>query len=417
MTLTRRDFLHTAAVSAGTTTWFLPQWSTAVDAPASDKLRIASIGIGGQGNGNLTAFMKNVVAVCDVDSKRLATAQAKVEKANGKCAAFADYRKLLDSKDIDAVVVSTPDHWHAKITIDACNAGKHVYCEKPLTLFVAEGRAIVNAARKNKRIVQTGSQQRSSANFRQASELVRSGYIGTVEEVKVGIPGPNFKGPPVADAMAPAELDYDLWLGPAPKRPYNEKRVHYLFRFFWDYSGGQMTNWGAHHLDIAQWGLGMDESGPISVEGKANFHKDMWYETPEKQTIVYTYANGVRMTCGMGEKLGTTFIGDKGTIHVNRGVLTSDPVDLIKTKLVEKDVHLTISSGHHKNWLECIASGKLPICDAEIGHRSATICHLGNIACRLGRKIPWDPVKETCPNDKEAAAMLTRPYREPWVLG
>ena len=417
MATTRRRFIQTAA--AGSLTYFLPTWSLSASAAAdspSEKIRIGCIGMGGQGNSNLKALLKNVVAVCDVDSKHLATAKATVDKANGSCIAFSDYRKLLDSKDIHAVVVSTPDHWHAKITVDACNAGKHVYCEKPLTLTVAEGRAIVDAARKNNRTVQTGSQQRSAGNFRLACELVRNGYIGTVKEVKVGIPGPNFKGPAVPDSEAPKELDYEFWLGPAPKRPYNEKRVHYLFRFFWDYSGGQMTNWGAHHLDIAQWGLGMDESGPISVDGKATFNKDKMFETPEKQEIIYTYANGVKMTCSMSEKGGTTFIGEKGSIHVNRGKLESDPPEIIKQKIKESEIHLVASGNHHGNWLDCIKSGKLPICDAEVGHRSATVCHLGNIACRLGRKIAWDPVKETIADDKEAAAMLSKPYREPWKL-
>lgn len=417
---TRRSFLRTAAVSAGSLTYFLPHWSSAADVPATDKLRVGCIGLGGQGKGNMGNISKfaKVTALCDVDTAHLATAVQSGAKTQGKVITFGDYRKMLESKDIDAVVVSTPDHWHAKITIDACNAGKHVYCEKPLTLFVAEGRAIVDAARKNKRIVQTGSQQRSSGNFRVACELVRSGYIGKVKEVKVGIPGPNFKGPPVPDSDPPKELDYDLWLGPAPQRAYNEKRVHYLFRFFWDYSGGQMTNWGAHHLDIAQWGLGMDNSGPISVEGKASYHKDKWFETPEKQEIVYTYANGVKMTCSMGEKGGTTFIGEKGTIHVNRGKFETSLEGITdKSKVKDDEVHLHVSSNHHKDWVDSIASGKLPICDAEIGHRSATVCHLGNIACRLGRKFAFDPVKETCPDDKEAATMLTRPYRKPWVLG
>lgn len=418
MALTRRQFLHTTVISAGSITYFLPQWASAADTPAStDKIRIGCIGVGGQGTANMRAFLKNVVAVCDVDTGHLAKAKGVVEKANGKCAAYGDYRKLLENKDIDAVVVSTPDHWHALITVDACHADKDVYCEKPLTLTVAEGRAIVNAARKNKRIVQTGSQQRSAENFRRGCELVRSGYIGKLKQVKVGIPGPNFKGMPVADSDPPKELDYEFWLGPAPMRPYNEKRVHYLFRFFWDYSGGQMTNWGAHHLDIAQWGLGMDESGPVSVAGKASYNKDKWFETPEKQEIAYTYANGVVMTCSMSEKGGTTFIGEKGFIHVNRGKFETDlPGVTVKTMLKESDVHLYSSGNHHKNWLDCIVSRKAPICEAEIGHRSATVCHLGNIACRLGRKFAFDPAKETCPDDKEAAAMLSKGYRSPWKL-
>jgi predicted dehydrogenase len=410
----RRDFLrHGAGLSLALS---LSPHLLGEDKP-SNRIRIGCIGVGGQGNANLGAQLKNVVAVCDVDKDHLQKAKDRVEKANGgTCAAYSDYRKLLDSKDVDAVVVSTPDHWHALISIDACAAGKDVYCEKPLTLTVAEGRAMVHAARKHKRIVQCGSQQRSDAKFRKGCELVRSGYIGKVHTVRVGIPGVNFKGPAVADSDPPAVLDYDFWLGPAPKRPYNEKRVHYLFRFFWDYSGGQMTNWGAHHLDIAQWGLGMDDSGPVTIEGKARYQKDKWYEVPEWFEATYTYANGVKLICGQSQKGGTTFEGDKGTIHVNRGVLESTPADIVKTALGEKDVHLYESKSHHGNWLECIRSRKLPICDVEIGHRSATVCHLGNISIRTGRKFTWDPVKETIVDDKDAAAMLSRPYRAPWKL-
>ncbi|WP_020468494.1 Gfo/Idh/MocA family protein [Zavarzinella formosa] len=418
MGLNRRTFLQTAA--AGGVTYFLPEFPTlrAAETPSpSSQIRFAAIGVGGQGKGNLAAHAKNCVAVCDVDSTHLAAAVAQVEKASGKAPeGVADYRKILERKDVDAVIVSTPDHWHAKITIDACNAGKDVYCEKPLTLTIVEGRKIVEAARKNKRIVQTGSQQRSDAKFRLACELVRSGRLGKISEVKVGIPGVNFKGPAVADAMPPAELDYDRWLGPAPQRPYNEKRVHYLFRFFWDYSGGQLTNFGAHHLDIMQWALGMDESGPSTVDAKARYHKDGWYEVPEWCEILYTYANGVKVTCGMAEKGGCTFIGEKGSIYVTRGKIESTPGDIIKEPLKEADVHLYASNNHHQNWVECMRSRKLPICDAEIGHRSATVCHLGNIAARLQKKITWDPVKEQIVGDAKANAMIERPYREPWKL-
>ena len=408
---TRRDFLR-AGVVAG----FGPLFLRTEDQPPSERIRIGFIGIGGQGNGNLGAHLKNVVAVCDVDKDRLGKAKERVEKASGKpCAAFGDYRHLLERKDVDAVVVSTPDHWHALPTIHACEAGKDVYTEKPLSLTVAEGRAMVNAARRNKRIVQTGSQQRSDAKFRLGCELVRNGRVGKVHTVRVGLPGVNFKGPAVPDSEAPPELDYDLWLGPAPKKPYNKLHVHYNFRFFWDYSGGQMTNWGAHHLDIAQWGLGMDDSGPVSIEGTGRYHKDKWYEVPERFEIIYKYANGVTMICGQEQKGGTTFEGDKGTIHVNRGLLESKPDGIIKEPLDANDTRLYVSGSHHGNWLDCIKTRKLPICDVETGHRSATLCHLGNIAVRLGRKLTWDPAKEAI-DDYDAACMLSRPYRAPWKL-
>ncbi|HVK10667.1 MAG TPA: Gfo/Idh/MocA family oxidoreductase [Gemmataceae bacterium] len=423
MTLSRRSFLRTAAasVSVGGITYFLPQFPARAADPKPEAIRIGKIGIGNQGRGNLGIHAKNCTAVCEVDSDRLAAAAAQVKKASGKEPfAHKDYRRVLDRKDVDAVVITVPDHWHALMCVDACNAGKDVYCEKPLTLTIAEGRAIVNAARRNKRIVQTGSQQRSDEKFRRACEYVRSGRLGKIKEVKVGIPAPNWipkAKNPVADSSPPPELDYDLWLGPAPHRPYNAHRVHYLFRFYWDYSGGQLTNFGAHHLDITQWALGMDESGPVAVEGTAVFHKDNWYETPDKCSITYTYSNGVKVVCGMSEKGGCTFVGEKGTIFVTRGKIESNPKELLEEALKDTDVKLYASDNHHKDWLNCIVSRKLPICDAEIGHRSATVCHLGNIAIRTGSKLTWDPAKEQIVGDEKAAAMTTKAYREPWKLG
>ena len=369
----------------------------AADNPPSERVRLGSIGVGNQGGpgNNLKAFQKNVVAVCDVDTKYLATAAAFVEKAGTKPATFGDYRKLLDQKDIDAVVVTTPDHWHALMTMHACEAGKDVYCEKPLALTIAEGRQMVTAARKYDRVVQTGSQQRSGKEFRTACELVRNGAIGEVKTVKVGLPGPNWTDRakmPVPDSEPPPELDYAKWLGPAPKRPYNRHRVHYLFRFFWDYSGGQQTNFGAHHLDIAQWGLGTDDSGPISAEGEAKYHPQGWYETPDWTKITYKYANGVTMICGQDFTQGTAFEGTKGTIVVVRGKLTATPVDVLK--FTGGDVKLPVSNNHHQNFLECVKSRKRPIADVEIGHRSATVCHLGNMAIRSGKRIAWDPAAE-----------------------
>jgi len=387
--------------------------------PAGERIRIGMIGVGNQGGGNLRAFMKNVIAVCEVDKNRLADAKAKVEKANGgSCAAYGDYRKLLENKDVDAVVVTVPDHWHALIAIHACEAGKDVYCEKPLTLTIREGREMVKAARKYNRIVQTGSQQRSDDRFRLACELVRSGRLGKIHTVRAGISKVNFAGPAVPDSDPPPELDYDFWLGPAPKKPYNKLHVHYNFRFFWDYSGGQMTNWGAHHLDIAQWGLGTDESGPVSVETTAptRFNKDGWFEVPEFSEVTYKYANGIALICGQSQKGGTTFEGANGTIHVNRGSLTSNPPEIVKEPLKESDVHLYVSKNHHANWLECIKTRKLPIADVEIGHRSATVCHLGNIAIRTGKTVAWDPVKEEIVGDPELARRVHYAYRSPWKL-
>jgi predicted dehydrogenase len=410
--LNRRQFIATAGAAIAAP-YIIP--SSAFG--ANERINTGHIGVGGQGTGNLNALMKHAVAVCDVDSQRLAKAVKLCGDKGRTVEGFGDYRRLLDRKDIDAVVISTPDHWHALTTIHACQAGKDVYCEKPLTLTVAEGRKMVDTARTHKRIVQTGSQQRSDAKFRLACELVRSGRLGKLEKVLVGIPNVNFAGPPVPDTDPPAELDYDFWLGPAPQKPYNAKHVHYNFRFFWDYSGGQMTNFGAHHLDIAQWGLGADESGPVSIEGAGTFHPEHWYEVTKSCRVTYTYGNGVQVILGQGQKDvpdGVRFIGSEGQIDVNRGKLSSTPADIIEKPLAEGDVHLYKSNNHHQNFLDCVKSRELPICDVEIGHRSATVCHLGNISIRIGRKINWDPVAEQIAGDAEAAAMLSRPYRSPW---
>jgi predicted dehydrogenase len=421
----RRQFLkRSSLLAAGTSLGgtlpglFAANFTRAAESNSpNEQIRIGCIGVGNQGRGNLKQHVKNVTAVCEVDSQRLGEARETVEKETKKpCAAYADYRKLLDDKNVDAVVITTPDHWHALMTIDACAAGKDVYCEKPLTLTIAEGQAMVRAARHYKRIVQTGSQQRSDERFRLGCELIRNGKLGKIHAIKAGIPKVNFTGPAVPNGDPPANLDYDFWLGPAPLKPYNEKHVHYLFRFFWDYSGGQLTNFGAHHLDICQWALGTDHSGPVAIEGKARYHQEHWYEVPEWFDITYRYANGTTIHCGQDHKIGCTFEGEKGTLFVDRRAVVTNPPEIAQAALGESDVRLYVSNNHHQNWLDCIRSRKLPICDVEIGHRSATVCHLGNIAVRTGRAILWDPAKEEIVGDPEAAKMLNRPYREPWKL-
>jgi len=388
----------------------------------SDRINIGCIGLRNQGGGNLGRVLNKkfektarIVAVCDVDSDVLSAGKARVDKASkGDCLAYTDYRELLDNKDIDAVVISTPDHWHGLMTVDACLAEKDVYCEKPLSLTIGDGQAMVKAARQTNRIVQTGSQQRSDDGFRRACELVRNGKLGKIHTVRCGIANVNIQGERVPDSDPPPELDFDFWLGPAPKRPYNAQHVHYNFRFFWDYSGGQMTNWGAHHLDIAQWGLGTDETGPVSIEGQARYNKDNLFEVPEWCEAIHHYANGVKLIVGQSEKGGTTFEGDKGTLHVDRKGFTCTPEELANTPTSAGDTELYVSTDHFGNWFDCIKSRELPICDVAIGHRSASVCHLGNIAILAGRKLTWDPAKEEFVGDSEANAMLTRRYRTPW---
>jgi predicted dehydrogenase len=402
----------TAAVSA-------PLYLPARVFGANERIVFGFIGVGGMGTGNLKKHLTDTAAVCDVDQKHMARAVKLVEGKGGKCDAYGDYRKLLERRDIDAVVISTPDHWHARTTVDACEAGKDVYCEKPLSLTVVEGRKMVEAARRNKRVVQTGSMQRSDRRFRLACELVRSGRIGKLQTVLAGIAKTNHPGEPISDSDPPPELDYDFWVGPARWRPYNKNRVHYNFRFFWDYSGGQMTNWGAHYIDIGQWGIGTDDSGPIRTHlDMVEFHPKKWHEVTEKFRVTHTYESGVQLIAGQLQDdipIGTTFIGEKGRIFVDRRKITSEPTDIVEKPIGEGDVHLYQSNDHHGNFMECIKTREKPICDVEIGHRSATVCHLGNIACRLGRDLRWNPVKEQIIGDDEAAAMLRRPYRAPWM--
>lgn len=418
--LDRRQFLKkTATVTA--TIGFPTVLSSAVlgaKAP-SNRITLGCIGVGGMGSGNMRGFLTRkdqvqVVAVAEVDSERL-------EKAGRTAnlppqARYCDFRELLARRDIDAVVVSTPDHWHMPISIAAVRAGKDVYCEKPLTLSIAEGRDLVSEARRYGRIVQTGSQQRSSSNFRQACELVRNGRIGRVHTVRVGIPGNNRRCEPTWQPQAvPPQLDYDMWLGPTPWAPYHEQRCHYQFRFISDYSGGQVTNWGAHHLDIAQWGLGMDQSGPVEILGKGEFPTSGLFNVATRVYFEALYVNGVKLICQTGGS-GTRFEGSDGWVYVERGGLQTYP-ELLKQSIIGPDeIHLYASSDHKQNFLDCIRSRRQPITSAEIGHRSSTLCHLGNTAMQLKRPLKWDPKNERFLDDPEANRTLRRPPRAAWAV-
>jgi predicted dehydrogenase len=383
------------------------------DIPASDRLRIGHIGINWMGGIHLDSYASGKaypearsVAACDVDADHLAKAAKRIGE---HCKTYHDFRDLLDDKDIDAVVVATPDHWHAIVCIQAAEAGKDIYCEKPLSLTIREARAMANAVRRYGRVFQTGSQQRSEDNFRYACELVRSGRIGKVRTVHVGVGGPSGPCDLPEEPVKPG-LDWNFWLGPAPWRPYNGKIHPVNWRSFMDYSGGGMTDWGAHHFDIAQWGLGMDASGPVEVhppDGK------------DYASLTYKYANGVVMFHGGAN--GVLFTGTDGKIEVNRGYLKSWPEDIVKVPIGASDVHLYKTPpsswrGHTLDWMSCIRSRRRPICDVEVGCRSITVCHLGNLAWWLKRPLKWDPRKEEIIGDKEAARWLDRPKRAPWHL-
>ena len=419
--LTRREFLKSSTlVAAGAAiAWptIVPSTIFGQDSP-SNRITIGSIGVGNQGASNMKGFTGQpgcqVIAICDVDAnfREQARQIAKLEPTS----CYNDFRDLLLRDDIDAVVVCTPDHWHVPISIAAVRAGKDVFCEKPLTLTITEGRALVGEVKRYGRILQTGTQQRSSDNFRFACELVRNGRIGKVHTVRIGIPGNNRTCEPTwTPEPVPEGFDYDLWLGPAPWAPYNKQRCHYEFRFILDYSGGQVTNWGAHHLDIAQWGLGMDESGPVEIEGKGEFPTSGLFTTATKVYFEATYTNGTKVICETGGS-GTKFEGANGSVYVDRGKLETKPDTLKKETIGPDEIQLYRSRDHKQNFLDCIRSRKEPIANAETGHRTSTLCHLGNIAMLLRRKLKWDPQKERFVDDADANRMLMRAARAPWSL-
>jgi predicted dehydrogenase len=343
-----------------------------------------------------------------------------------------DFRKLLEDKKIDAVINATPDHWHTLVNLAALKAGKDVYSEKPLTLTIDEGKRLVAAVRESGRVLQTGSQQRSDARFRLACELVRNGRLGELTEITTVLPAGLNQGP-FKPAAAPKELDWDFWQGQAPLRDYVKERTHLYFRYWLDYSGGTLTDWGAHHNDIALWAMGLDRSGPTTVKGKAlSTPVAGGYSAPSEYEVVYTYANGVRHRCVSttantifgsaarvpkpGELLhGVKFAGPEGWIYVTRGKLEASRSELIKEPLKAKKFDLYVSNDHMGNFFDCIRTRKPPICEAEVGHRSVSLCHLGVLAIRLGRKLHWDPVKEEFVRDKEADGYLRREMRKPWT--
>ncbi len=396
----------------------------AASQPANDRIGVGFIGVGGMGRGHLGNFLRykdvQVVAVADVHGDSRNEAMKMVHQAYGKeIPAHNDYRELLARKDVDAVVIATPDHWHALTAIHACEAGKDVYCEKPLSYSVREARRMVNAARRNATVFQTGTQQRSCSNFRLACELVRSGRIGRVQWIRAVIgAGPACDWEP--NSPPPPGLDWNFWLGPAPWADYTPKRCLSTFRWFYDYSGGKMTDWGAHHNDIAQWGLGMDGSGPVKIEPvSAEFPTRGLFDTATHFEVKHTYANGVVLHTVSDGRNGLHFQGTDGWILVGRGYLQASDRAILNEPLGPGDVHLYRSPdedavGHERDFLNCIRTRKRPICDVEIGCRSVTICHLGNMAIRTGRTIRWDPEREQIVDDPALERWLDRPYRAPW---
>jgi predicted dehydrogenase len=420
--LTRRELLASgAALAAGAAAAPYMLTGRALGAEsqpaASERTVLGFIGAGIRGGQLLDDFKKlpevQVAAVAEVYALNR---DKFIAKAGAGCKGYNDYRDLLARPDIDGVVIATPEHWHALNAIHACRAGKDVYCEKPLSHSIHEARQMADAARRYGTVFQTGSQQRSDDRFRRAAEYVLSGRIGKLEWVRTELPvGKTCGWDP--DEPVPAGLDWELWLGPAPFAKFNPRRFLYDFRFFYDYAGGQMTNWGQHHNDIAQWAIGASYSGPVKTEPlAADFPTDGLFETAISCRVKHTYASGVVLftSCNGGNDIHLQ--GSEGWIKVNRSRIQASAPAIIDEPLGIKDVHLRQSPGHAKDWLECMRTRRSPIADAEVGCRSATVCHLGNIAIRTGKTVAWDPAKEVVTNDDSLNRWLSRPYRSPWKL-
>jgi hypothetical protein len=456
---TRRDFLKTAAVlsAAACAPHVVPSSVFGANAP-SNRIHVGFIGCGNQSTIDLPAFLGHddcqVLAVCDVNTasfgyrtpEQFLGRKPGQEKVNAfyaakttsgaykGCDAYNDFRDVLARKDIDAVAIVVPDHWHALMVVMAAKAGKDMYCEKPLSLTIGQGQAMVKAVREQKRVLQTGSHYRSSPDNRRGCELVRNGRIGQVKRILTQVaeinavdPGPGWQPMPV-----PEGFDYELWLGPAPWAPYHKDRCFYRFRFNLDYSGGQVTNFGAHSNDAGQWALGMDQSGPIEIEDRGSEWppKGGLYNTATKTAFCARYANDVELICQTDKPgFGVRFEGTEGWVEYGYQGLKTQPESLKTSKIGPDEVHLPVSNpnrtqeagqyhvpDHVRNFLDAVKSRHDPVAPVDVGHRSATVCHLGNIAMLLKRKLRWNPVPEQFVGDDEANRRLTRPMRAPWHL-
>ncbi len=398
---------------------------SARQAPPSDRIGIGYIGCGRRSQ-NLRGLPREARIVAAADCY-LPRAESVVKKLNGQ--AFQDYRKLLELHEVDALIIASPDHWHALHTIHACQAGKDVYVEKPLSLTIREGRLMVEAARKYKRIVQCGSQQRSMAANRRACEIVRNGLLGRIHTViGYNYPSPwecRFPGEPV-----PEGLDWDLWCGPTDPVPFHPDifapRTRPGWISFRPWSGGEMLGWGAHGLDQVQWALGMDSSGPVEVWTEGEPFRPPTYTEPAPRElgeaitrvpkVRFLYPGGIVLKLDDGPMGGAVFVGEKGKLVVDRGKFAATPEGLAEEPLPAGRIRLYVSNDHIGNWFECMSSRKLPVADVELAHRAATVGHLGNIARWIGRKLRWDPVREVFPDDAEANAYLDRPRRRGFEL-
>ena len=439
--ISRRSFLQRCTLTAAATglpLWFVErelaraaEQSATPSASPNSRPGLALIGCGGQGTSDLTGAAKfgNVVALCDVKDSAMSNVVRRFTQDGKGPVTVGDFRKILERKDVDIIVNGTPDHWHSLINIGAARAKKDVYGEKPLTLTIDEGKHVIKAVRENRIVFQTGTQQRSDRRFRLACELVRNQRIGKLQTVEVFVPAGLREGPFATDQVVPAGLNWDLWLGQAPKVGYMKERAGNTFRWWWDYAGGPVTDWGAHHNDIARWAIGQD--GPIAVEAKATVGPIAGgYTTCKEFEATLTWNHDIRQIVKTttadtpfggivdpkGQRNGVRFTGTEGWIWVNRGDLKASKEEIYMTQLPENALKLEVSTNHMGNFFDCVQSRKDPIAHVEQGHRSAVIGHLIIIAMQLGRKLQWDPAKEIFTGDgaKEANTHLAREMRKPY---
>ena len=425
----RRDFLRkTSAISVG-----LSLFPTLIKAsvlgregqvPPGDKINMVLVGCGGMGRANMNQFLNfndvRITAVCDVDDNQSAKAKQAIDEkyGNSDCRVYKDYRELLEKEKTDTAILALPDHWHALIACAFADKKIDIYGEKPLARSLAESRAIANSVKRNNIIWQTGSQQRSEANFHKACELVRNGRIGKVDFVEVGLPDGNhyIGNPPVKEI--PQGVNWDMWLGPAPEVPFRGV-LHFNWRWIMDYSGGQLTDWAGHHIDIAHWGLGLDRTGPVSIEGKGRPNQDGIYNVPVEYDFNCVYADGLIIRVANQSKvkngMGTMWKGANGWIHVTRGGLKASDENILKEKIGRNETPLYKSTNHRQNFIDSVRSREETIAPAEIGHRSISVAHLGEIAMITGQKLHWNPDTEKfTDNNIYATRLLKKPYREPW---
>jgi predicted dehydrogenase len=424
---TRRRFLKRGLAAAGAAMacpGIVPSSAVGLDGAVapSNRIGLGAIGLGFAWQMGLGRKDVRFAAVCDVHAGKCAAAKQQIDQQNGSrdCKTYKDFRELLARPDIDAVYIATPDHWHALITIAAARAGKDIYCQKPLTHTIAEGRAVVEAVNRHGVVFQHGTQQRSEWSFWFGAELVRNGRIGKLHTIRLGVPSGR-SCPPQPVEPVPPELDWDMWLGPAPWAPYTTLRClpTHTWYFISDYCVGYIAGWGVHHLDSAQQGNGSDLEGPLEIDGKGVFPKDGLYDTPVTWRVDYRFANGATMIDAdvSQQTMGVLYEGTEGRVFCWRGDrLETEPKSLRNEVIGPSEIHLYESTDHFQNWLDCIRTRKPTAAPVEVAHRSSTLCNLGAISMLLGRKLRWDSENECFVGDDEANRMLSNPMRAPWRL-